>query len=184
MVPHRRAAGSGFLGAIQLPPAAHMHLACKPQRACCLQAAPGRSELESRAHPYRPNAQGLMDFLAHTTGSYQYATGASVKLHEPVCSRRAPRSHDFVDVRGGMRTKGATCTAAPKRMRRCKYAAAREHDRNRGGICATAASHPEPLGQQRQPRRHQTTSRPLHSTRADETSRYSIGGESLAFSLG
>jgi hypothetical protein len=37
------------------------------------------------------------------------------------------------ELRGGMRTIGATCTAAPKRMR-CKYIAAREYDRNGGGI--------------------------------------------------
>ena len=48
---------------------------------------------------------------------------------DPSRSRRAPRSHELVVLRGGMRTTGATCTAAPKRMR-CKYAAAREHDRN------------------------------------------------------
>ena len=37
------------------------------------------------------------------------------------------------ELRGGMRTIGATCTDAPKRMR-CKYIAAREYDRNGGGI--------------------------------------------------
>ena len=37
------------------------------------------------------------------------------------------------ELRGGMRTIGATCTAAPKRMR-CKHIAAREYDRNGGGI--------------------------------------------------
>ena len=37
------------------------------------------------------------------------------------------------ELRGGMRRIGATCTAAPKRMR-CKYIAAREYDRNGGGI--------------------------------------------------
>jgi hypothetical protein len=70
----RRAAGSGFLGAIQLPPAAHMHLACKPQRACCLQAASphrsagrGRSELESRVSPSVPSECARFDgcFGAH-----------------------------------------------------------------------------------------------------------------------
>ena len=48
-------------------------------------------------------------------------------------SRREARSHDFVEVRGGLRTLGATCTATPKRMR-CKYIAAREYDRKGGGI--------------------------------------------------
>ncbi len=48
-------------------------------------------------------------------------------------SRREARSHDFVEVRGGLRRIGATCTAAPKRIR-CKYIAAREYDRNGGGI--------------------------------------------------
>jgi hypothetical protein len=48
-------------------------------------------------------------------------------------SRRGARSHEFVELRGGMRRIGATCTAAPKRMR-CKYIAAREYDRNGGGI--------------------------------------------------
>jgi len=37
------------------------------------------------------------------------------------------------ELRGGMRRIGATCTAAPKRMR-CKYIAAREYDRKGGGI--------------------------------------------------
>ena len=48
-------------------------------------------------------------------------------------SRRGARSHEFVELRGGMRTIGATCTAAPKRMR-CKYIASREYDRRDGGI--------------------------------------------------
>ena len=48
-------------------------------------------------------------------------------------SRRGARSHEFVELRGGMRRIGATCTAAPKRMR-CKHIAAREYDRNGGGI--------------------------------------------------
>jgi len=47
-------------------------------------AGRGRSGLESRVsvqtRGYRPNAQVLMDIFAHTAGSYQYATSASVKL--------------------------------------------------------------------------------------------------------
>ena len=178
----RRAAGSGFLGAIQLPPAAHMHLACKPQRACCLQAASphrsagrGRSELESRVSPSVPSECARFDgcFGAHDwlipVPDWRQLESGWTRLVRVV--RLAPMSScHFVVLRGEMRTTGATCTAAPKRVR-CKYAAAREHDRNCGGICAKAASHPEPLGQRRRPRRHQTTSRPLHSTRADETSR-------------
>ena len=51
-------------------------------------AGRGRSALESRVsfwtRVYLPNAQGLMDIFARPAGSHQYATGASVKLHEPV----------------------------------------------------------------------------------------------------
>ena len=63
------------------------HAACG-LRSLQISAGRGRSALESRVSPwtrvYRPNAQLLIDILAHTAGSYQYATGASVKLHEPV----------------------------------------------------------------------------------------------------
>ena len=49
-----------------------------------ISAGRGRSALESRVsvwtRGYRPNARVLMDVFAHTAGSYQYATFASVKL--------------------------------------------------------------------------------------------------------
>ena len=62
------------------------------QRACSLLAAqsaqigrqrPLRARVASepiRTRGYRPTAQVLVDILAHTAGSYQYATCASVKL--------------------------------------------------------------------------------------------------------
>ncbi len=92
MVPHRRAAGSGFPGAIQQPPAPCMYSACTAQRTCSLLAAqsaqigrqrPLRARVASepiRTRGYRPNARVSVDILAHTAGSYQYATCASVKL--------------------------------------------------------------------------------------------------------
>ena len=96
VVPHRRAAAGGFPGAIQQPPAPYMYSACTAQRACSLLATqsaqigrqrPLRARVASepiRTCVYRPNAQGLMDVLAHTTGSYPYATRASVKLQRRV----------------------------------------------------------------------------------------------------
>ena len=96
VVLHRRATGSGFPGAIQQPPAPYMHPACTSQRAYSLLAAqsaqisrqrPLRARVASepiRTRSYRPNAQVLMDVLAHTTGSYPYATRASVKLQRRV----------------------------------------------------------------------------------------------------
>ena len=58
MVPHTYAAGSGFPGAIQQPPAPYMYPACIAQRACSLLAAQsaqiGRQrplQLESRVSP-------------------------------------------------------------------------------------------------------------------------------------
>ena len=58
MVPHTYAAGSGFPGAIQQPPALYMHPTCISQRACSLLAAQsaqiGRQrplQLESRVSP-------------------------------------------------------------------------------------------------------------------------------------
>ena len=60
------------------------------ERAACGLSSPhksacrGRSALESRVsiwtRGYRPNAQVLMDIFAHTAGSYQCASCASVKL--------------------------------------------------------------------------------------------------------
>ena len=91
VVPHRRAAAGGFPGATQQMPAPCMYSACTAQRACSLLATqsaqigrqrPLRARVASepiRTCVYRPNAQGLMDVLAHTTGSYPYATGASLR---------------------------------------------------------------------------------------------------------
>ena len=83
-----QAQSSGFQPCACIPCVKHNeHAACglsSPHKS----AGRGRSALESRVsfwtRVYRPNAQGLKDILAHTAGSYQYATGASVKLHEPV----------------------------------------------------------------------------------------------------
>ncbi len=88
---------------IHMPPAAAFQAqscGCQP-RACipCVKhnehaacglstphksAGRGRSALESRVsvvtRSYRQNAQVLMHIFAHTAGSYQYASRASVKL--------------------------------------------------------------------------------------------------------
>ena len=48
-------------------------------------------------------------------------------------SRREARSHEFVEVRGGLRRIGATCTAA-QAYTRCKDMPISEYDRNGGGI--------------------------------------------------
>jgi hypothetical protein len=51
---------------------------------CAFRTDPGRSELESGVVfytiVYSPIAQGVIDIQAHTAGSYQYATGASLRL--------------------------------------------------------------------------------------------------------
>ena len=83
-----QAQSSGFQPRACIPCVNHNeHAACglsSPHKS----AGRGRSALESRVsfwtRVYRPNAQGLKDILAHTAGSHQYASGASVKLHEPV----------------------------------------------------------------------------------------------------
>ena len=48
-------------------------------------------------------------------------------------SRREARSHELVELRGGMRRIGATCTAA-QAYTRCKDMPISEYDRNGGGI--------------------------------------------------
>ena len=48
-------------------------------------------------------------------------------------SRRGARSHEFVELRGGMRRIGATCTAT-QTYTRCKDMPIPEYDRNGGGI--------------------------------------------------
>ena len=67
--------------------ASYMHSTTSMKLAGCAvrtdrpaEAAPARVASEPiRTRIYRPNAQGLMDVLAHTTGSYPYATGASLR---------------------------------------------------------------------------------------------------------
>ena len=48
-------------------------------------------------------------------------------------SRRGARSHEFEELRGGMRRIGATCTAT-QTYTRCKDMPIPEYDRNGGGI--------------------------------------------------
>ena len=48
-------------------------------------------------------------------------------------SRREARSHEFVEVRGGLRRIGATCTAT-QTYTRCKDMPIPEYDQNGGGI--------------------------------------------------
>jgi hypothetical protein len=83
-------------------PATHNeHAACR-LRSRHRSAGRGRSELDASEPIWtlvnRPNAQDLVDILAHAAGSYQYATAASLRLDGRVSFASISRFHAIAGV--------------------------------------------------------------------------------------